>query len=110
MKADGDCGPAAFNEAVRLEEAGFEGVRVVHGEVHGDGVPRHFHAWVEFSQWHMDMARDVSNGHDVTIFAAAYHRIGKVTQAHAYTVAEARALVVEHGTWGPWGWDTSTGL
>ena len=121
MKATGNCFETAWKEAERLD-ADDEEVRIVHAEVTGDGVvPRHAHAWVEFRVrvpgieeiWRgIDfwMARDVANGHDIQFPADAYRNIGDATRVHEYTLDEARAAMLEHGHYGPWGWDTSTGL
>ncbi len=108
----GDCGRAAFHEAWRLHGVGYYQVRLCHGEVGVEGAARHFHAWAEYreSSHGTQVASDVSNGFDVRLPVDAYYRAGDITDVHRYTVKRARELAVQHRRYGPWGWDTTTGL
>ena len=127
----GDCYEAAFNTIHRSveDEDDQRELTLVHGEVEGQqklaGV-RHGHAWVEWTEpveipegsdipEHVYkelavMVEDNSSGRHIVLPAKLYYGIGRIDNTHRYTWEEARAKVLEHGTYGPWDLKTSTGL
>ena len=109
----GDCFQAAgryFMENAIL--GGDKGLRLVHGEVAGQGrlAGTNFgHAWVEDG----GLVIEVSNGKNLRVPKALYYALGNISEIgnwRAYTPAEAQANMVRTGHWGPWDLKTSTGL
>ena len=67
------------------------------------------HAWV------LDNGTviDKSNGRDLQLPQAFYYAIGGIDQIGnviQYNWSEARAKILESGTWGPWDLSTASGL
>jgi len=102
MAARGDC----METAGRLiMDFGFlaerPGAKLIHAIVEGQGPlagRRFVHAWVEAG----GMAIDRSGGRDIELPALLYRLIGNVEQVHEYTPEQAREMMVETGTFGPW--------
>ena len=87
-------------------------LRLVHAEVAGkgplDGV-RFGHAWVLDG----DEVIDKSNGLDVRMPKTLYYALGQIdyiNNIHEYSWDEARDLIVDSETWGPWDLITESGL
>jgi hypothetical protein len=103
-KKGGDCYAVAGRAAINAAMAGAE-VKVVHGTVATDEVPRHGHAWIEYQHPAMPtvwLVRDMANGHDVTLPRAAYYRAGRVANVARYDGDEAIKQMVSSGHFGPW--------
>ena len=101
----GDCYEAAAH--YMLDNAygkGLHNLRLVHGEVAGQGPLEgmtYGHAWVEDG----DTVIDRSNGRNIVMPKADYYALGqidKLNNSHVYTFEEARAKMLEHGVYGPW--------
>ena len=98
-KPTGDCFEAAIRTMLELlpELTPI----LVHGEATGRGKiegTQHAHAWVEVGA----LVLDYSNGKDLTIPKELYYGLGKVKNTVRYSPEEARAMMVEKGTFGPW--------
>lgn len=85
---------------------------LVHAEVQGQGMisgVRHGHAWVVAG----DVVVDVSGDREIVVPREFYYRMGRVDEIGnicTYTRLEACEKMLEHGHWGPWDLETSTGL
>lgn len=108
-QGDGDCFVTAVEVADRLSRDDFPDVRIVHGEPLGTGGEalgiRFPHAWVEFTVNGTTFVVDESNGNSVTIHGGIYYEAGNIVEADTrrYTTDEARAKMLHHGHYGPWG-------
>lgn len=112
--ADGDCFPVAYRLAI-AEHAG--DVRLCHGLVvrEHDGLA-HPHAWVEVTATHdvpvldtdrtmpvtLTVAIDKANGHDVSLPAVVYRKVGQAHDVVEYEPLRAMTLAVSSGHFGPW--------
>jgi hypothetical protein len=115
LPADGDCYEAAGKF---ISERLLDGDRIrfllVHGEVRGQGplMGVNFgHAWVIDKT--SDSVIDRSNGRNLVMPRFIYYAIGGVEEIgnfHEYTAEEARNMLLETGSYGPWDLVTSSGL
>lgn len=111
--AVGDCYVVAA-QLVAFGDPRFDGARLVHASVLGQGPiegVRHGHAWVEVravvpnaggfrtTTW---VAVDWSNGKQIEMKASEYRRLGQAENVRTYTAAQASALMLDSGTFGPW--------
>jgi hypothetical protein len=103
----GDCFEAA---AKLLLEVGSDALKLVHGEVTGQGPIeglRYGHAWVEAGDWVLDH----SNGKELCVPREVYYRVGEIADnRHEYDLKTARHLMMETGHFGPWDLQTESGL
>lgn len=76
-------------------------IRLVHGWVArpGDGL-MHPHAWVEIPE--MQLVLDHSNGHKALMHRERYRQLGKVKGTLEYDYEQARKMMVDYATYGPW--------
>ena len=111
--ARGDCYQA--NGKYFLDNAVFKnnsGMKIVHGEVTGQGPLEginYGHCWVEDG----DTVIDVSNGNNIRMPKALYHRLGRIAENNnikKYSWNEFQMNIVTKEHWGPWDLKTSTGL
>ena len=84
---------------------------LVHGEVMGQGaiagIP-YGHAWILDGSTVIDK----SNGRNLSMPMQVYYALGQIDRIDnviEYPWEEARAKILEHGTWGPWDLETSSG-
>ena len=126
----GDCYESAMRHFLELHENGedLEKWKLGHGEVTGTGGEiegvKYGHGWmekkesVELENFSMDleMVFDKSNGKDIEMPKALYYHFGNISSEfedgniHEYSYKEALRKLVEHGHWGPWDLETSTGF
>lgn len=98
----GDCYEAAAN--YMLNNASNPNLRVVHGEVEGQGPLEGVtfgHAWIEDG----DTVIDPSNGGNLRMPRADYYALGKIDQlnnTHVYGPQEAMRRMIETELYGPW--------
>lgn len=115
--ATGDCYQAAGRYMMDHGIVGGEDIRLVHGEVRGQGPIegiRFGHAWIEQG----DTVIDVANGKVSQLPKALYYAFGGIypdlppfkPNIHVYTPEEAREKILEYKHWGPWDLKTSSGL
>ena len=101
-KGNGDCYQvgckAMFDMA--LDPTLINDWRLCHGTVWHPKVGWHGHCWIEIA--HGLIVVDGSNGHSATVMSANYYRIGKIKNVKKYTGKEARELILQEGTYGPW--------
>ena len=106
----GDCYEAAGKYIMDKMLSGDEQLKLVHGEVTGQGPlegVKYGHAWVEDG----NNVIDVSNGRNIRLPKAVYYAIGQIgDNVHRYTPKEFREKVTKYKHWGPWDLKTSTGL
>ena len=60
----------------------------------------HEHGWVELPEQRLVI--DFSNGHHAIMPTPIYYEAGEIERTTVYTVREARQMMVEHATYGPW--------
>ena len=98
----GDCYEAALH--YMLDNAGNNSLRLVHGEVAGQGPLQgctYGHAWIEEG----DLVIDVSNGRDIRLPKELYYAIGRINElnnTHVYTLKEMAQRAKEYEVYGPW--------
>ena len=83
------------------------GLRLVHGEVTGQGAidgVKFGHAWVEDG----GTVIDKSNGKDLRLPKSLYYALGDISKTIEYTYEEMRQKLLESGHYGPW--DLKTAL
>jgi len=104
----GDCYTTAGRYV--LDRAGDSNLRLVQGEVAGQGPlagKRFGHSWVEdLSDKRMPIVIDRSNGRDITVPRVVYYGLGDVKKIHRYTPKQVAAKVSKHGYWGQWDFKT----
>lgn len=71
-----------------------------HGTVWHPKTKWHGHCWIELNE---DVVMDISNGCQVVTRREAYYRAGKVKDVKKYNVKQVNAMILVHGTYGPWG-------
>jgi hypothetical protein len=105
MKADGDC----YMVAAGLVAWGGapEGALLCHGTCTGHGPIAGVtfgHAWVETedSVTGGTFVIEKANGNDVIVERDTYYAAGQCRDVRRYTAAEARAMMMQHGHFGPW--------
>lgn len=102
--AGGDC----FQVAVRIAEqaAPISNPTIVHGLPIGRGPlnagKRYWHAWVEVEDSTGITVIDRPRGETIMLPQGMYYNMGRIEQTWRFTLAEARAEMVERGHWGPW--------
>ena len=110
--AKGDCyeanGRFFMDEALLVGKK--SGMRIVHGEVTGqgplDGV-RYGHCWIEDG----GSVIDVSNDRTIKMPKKAYYALGQIgDNIHKYSPEQFKKKILKHEHWGPWDLKTSTGL
>lgn len=106
----GDCYEA--NGRYFLSNLGNKNLRLVHGEVTGQGGlagVNYGHAWLEDG----NTVIDVSNGRNLRLPKVVYYALGGIDRNdnyHVYDASKFRQRVTKHEHWGPWDLKTSTGL
>ncbi|KKL11786.1 hypothetical protein LCGC14_2542270, partial [marine sediment metagenome] len=103
MKKLGDCyqvGCEAMLDAA-IDETFKEDWILCHGTVWHPAVGWHGHCWIEIAHGHIVV--DGSNGHNATVMREGYYRAGKIKNVTRYTREEARRMVLNERTYGPWG-------
>ena len=114
MKANGDCYEAAGQYMMMKCQFGgnCDNLTLVHGEVAGQG---HLEGMTYGHAWVLDAAGNVidkSNGRNLSMPMQVYYALGQIDRIDnviEYPWEEARAKILEHGTWGPWDLETSSG-
>lgn len=111
--ARGDCYEAAgkymFENCLMDPQCG---LRVVHGEVAGQGPLEGVtfgHAWVLDG----DTVIDRSNGRSLRMTKVVYYALGSIERIgnlHTYTWDEAKKKMLQFGHYGPWDLKTRSGL
>lgn len=111
--AMGDCyeanGELFMNRALYGGEGG---LRLVHGEVTGQGALEginYGHCWIEDG----NTVVDVSNGNSIKMPKGAYYNLGNIdgnNNMHRYNAREFQRKILKYEHWGPWDLKTSTGL
>ncbi len=104
MKATGDCFEVAGKLITNsLMFGAKENLVLVHAVIVGQGPihgVHHVHAWVE--NLDSSTAIDKSNGKDLEVDSGLFRAMAKVQREKTYTQEEARRMILEHETWGPW--------
>lgn len=106
----GDCYEA--NGRYFLNNLGNKNLRLVHGEVTGQGGlagVNYGHAWLEDG----DTVIDVSNGRNLRLPKIVYYALGGIDRNdnyHVYDASKFSQRLTKHEHWGPWDLKTSTGL
>ncbi len=110
----GDCYQRAWQQITSMNQKEAENVRLVHGEVIGQGklLGRHYgHAWLETTieirkGITLVMINDCSNSRNVELPRDVYYRFGGIVdepgKLFRYTVDEARKYGVRTGHYGSW--------
>ncbi len=94
---NGDC----YVVALRFVLDHGQDFKLCHGSVIGtgpvEGIP-FGHAWVEIN----DMVIDQANGNSMMLPKDIYYQAGNVKDVARYTISEARRMMIQHETYGPW--------
>ena len=101
--ANGDCYQVHCETMLDagIDKALIEDWRLCHGTVYHPEAGWHGHCWIEIADGKIVI--DSSNGHNATVRSGGYYRVGKVKDVKRYTAEEARRMVLQEGTYGPWG-------
>lgn len=105
MERTGNCFDACGEMAAQNEHILGREFKLVHGlptgtSGHAAKAGQYPHAWIEVNFGETPYCFDLVA--EQLVRKEDYYRIGQIKYAIKYTRDEAKAMMVEHGTYGPW--------